>query len=224
MKLIHFFSKKEYLGLGKPAPMKSFLPKWWRDGEEVLSDGHAGMKKCIPFLDVMISGYALTTPVDIYVSKKEDGSLDIGWNSPKPLEGFIGERPAELGATIPRPAGHYDNHLVFKGFWGIRTPKGWGVLVTHPFNRFDLPFTTMSAIIDSDEFSASGNIPFFIRSDFIGVIPAGTPFAQLVPIKRANWKMVDNHGMIGLEAIHGSVVRTPGKSYKKLMWHRKDYS
>lgn len=224
MKLIHFFSKPDNQGLGEPQPMKSFLPKWWKDGEDKLPDGHAGMKKCVPFLDVMLAGYALVTPLDIFVAKNDDGSLNISWNGPTSLENFIGERPNALGSTIPRPAGHYENHLVFKGFWGIRTPKGWSVLVTHPFNRFDLPFTTMAGLIDSDEFSASGNIPFFIKEGFIGVIPAGTPFAQVVPVKRANWKSINNKGLVDLEAIHGGVVRSGKDSYKKSFWHRKDYN
>jgi hypothetical protein len=224
MKIIRFFSKKENLSMGEPKPMKTLIPQWWKDGESHLSSGHAGMKKCVPFLDIMVAGYALTLPVDIYVSKNDDGSLKIGWNSPKAFEGFIGERPKELGETIPRPAGHYENHLVFKGFWGMRTPKGWSLLVTHPFNRYDLPFTTMSGLVDSDEYSAPGNIPFFIKEDFVGIIPAGTPFAQLVPVKRDNWKMMEDKGLVGLEAIHGGVVRTTGKSYKKLFWHRKDYN
>jgi hypothetical protein len=224
MKLIHFFAKREFDDLGQPLPMKNVLPDWWKNGEADLSSGEAGMKKCIPFLDVMISGYTLTTPVDIFVSKKEDGGIHISWNAEKGLSEFIGERPEELGRTIPRPAGHLDTHFVFKGFWGWKVPKGYSVLVTHPFNRFDLPFTTMSALMDSDEFYPPGNIPFFLKEGFVGMIPAGTPFAQLLPVKRDSWKMVENNqGLMDYHHIH-NVVRKPGNSYKKLMWHRKEYN
>jgi hypothetical protein len=172
----------------------------------------------------MISGYALVTPADIHVSKDIDGKLKISWDSDQEFSNFIMERPVELGEKVPRPAGHFENHLVFKGFWGMNTPKGWSILITQPLNRFDLPFTITSGIVDSDEFSSSGNVPFFIREDFSGTIPAGTPFAQIIPIKRSSWKIVNNSGRQYMEKLHGQTVRQEGKSYKKLMWHRKTYN
>ncbi len=229
MKIIRFFSRPEYQNLGQPEPAKKLLPEWYRLSESVFiqdnGEEHAGLKKCIPFMDAMLSGYMLTTPVDIFVSKNDDGSLKIGWNSTKILGDFISERPKELGEKMPRPEGHYPNHLAFRGIWGMKTPKGYSLLVVHPLNRHDLPFTITSGIMDSDQYSTSGNIPFFIKENFIGMIPAGTPFAQLIPIKRESWGSIKNDkGIQYLEDIQGITVRTPGKSYKKLFWKRKEYN
>lgn len=230
MKIIRFFSKKEYGNTAQPVPIKKLLPDWYKDSELDFPDSRtgeeaAGLKRCIPFLDAMLSGYALVTPVDVFVSKNEDGTLKIGWNSSEVFSDFISERPKELGEKMPRPAGHYPNHLAFRGFWGFKMPKGWSLLVTHPFNRHDLPWTITSGIIDADQYSTSGNIPFFIREDFVGMIPAGTPFAQLVPIKRESWSSIKNDsGIVYLEDMQGSLVRIPGKSYKKLFWKRKDFN
>lgn len=230
MRLIRFFSDtKQYLGLGQPQPMKNFIPEWYRTAESSFIGGDGkdspGLKTCAPYMDTLLTGYTLVTPVDIYVSKNEDGSLKLGWNGPDSLGRFVDERPKALGATMPRPAGHYPNHLVWSGIWGVKTPKKYSILMTHPLNRFDLPFTTSSGIIDSDEWAASGNIPFFIKEDFVGVIPAGTPFCQIIPIKRAAWKMISNDaGLVDLNHTQGEFVRKPDQSYKKTMWHRKDYS
>ena len=229
MKIIRFFSKKEYENLGQPSLAKKFLPQWYKDSELTIvgEDGkeHAGLKRCVPFLDAMISGYMLTTPIDIFVSKNEDNSLNVTWNSSEILQDFISERTQDLGKLMPRPAGHYPNHLAFRGFWGFKTPKGWSVLVVHPLNRHDLPFTITSGIMDSDQYSTSGNIPFFIKENFIGMIPAGTPFAQLIPIKRASWKSINNDsGIEYLENLQGAKIRSMEKGYKKLFWTRKDYS
>jgi hypothetical protein len=229
MKIIRFFSKNEYENLGQPTLIKKFLPKWYKDSETTFTgdDGeeHSGLKRCIPFLDAMLSGYALVTPFDIFVSRNEDGTLNITWNSAEILKDFISERTEVLGSKMPRPAGHYPNHLAFRGIWGFRTPRGWSLLVVHPLNRHDLPFTITSGIMDSDKYSTSGNIPFFIKEDFVGMIPAGTPFAQLIPIKRASWKSIKNDkGIQYLERLQGAAVRSPGKSYKKLFWVRKDYN
>lgn len=228
MKFIHFFSDPRWKGLGQPIPIKKLLPEWYRTSETTIpgdeGEESAGLKKCVPFLDAMISGYSLVTPVDIFVSETESGELKVGWNSPDEFADFIHERPKESAAKLPRPAGHHPNHLAWRGSWGFKTPRGWSVLVTHPLNRFDLPFTTTSGIIDSDNYSTSGNLPFFIKKGFTGVIPAGTPIAQLIPIKRTKWNSVSNNrGLQYLESLQGETVRTVGKSYKKLFWTRKNY-
>jgi hypothetical protein len=78
--------------------------------------------------------------------------------------------------------------------------------------------------MDADKYSTSGNLPFFMKEGFTGMIPAGTPIAQLIPIKRASWKFIMNdEGIRYLDDLQGSTVRSPGKSYKKLFWQRKDY-
>jgi hypothetical protein len=227
MRLIRFFSERENLGLGKPVPMKDRIPAWYRDSESTFSVNggpeSAGIKKCMPFMDTLVSGYTYTTPFDIYVARKEDGELDLRWNGPDSLSEFVGQRPDELGALMPRPAGHLKNHLVWKGFWNVKTPRGYSLLFTHPLNRYDLPFTTGSAIVDSDEFWAPGNIPFSLKEDFVGVIPEGTPFCHLIPIKRDHWKMIEDAGQKGQGNELGSIARKPETLYKRIMWHRKKY-
>jgi len=230
MKLINFFSDKSYQGLGQPTPSKQQIPEWYRKSESTYTDSespeeHAGLKKCFPYLDGLMAGYMLVTPFDIFIKEGEDGKLDVQWSGPEILNAFVNERPRESGALMPRPEGYHYNHMVWSGFWGVKTPKNWSILVTHPLNRFDLPFITTSAIIDSDEFAAPGNIPFFIKKGFTGVIPKGTPFAQLIPIKRASWKMVpNNQGLVNLKHHQGALVRQPETLYKKIMWHRKEYN
>jgi hypothetical protein len=240
MKLIHFTADARG-NLGQPLPIKKLIPDWYKDGETYYVDEdehnnhdhdasnndepkqHAGLKTCAPFLDVMISGYALVTPFDIYVGRDESGDLDIKWNAPGDWSDFIAERPSKSGATIPRPAGHLPNHLVWSSRWGWKVPMGYSAIVTHPFNRFDLPFTTMSGLIDSDKFFGNGNIPFFIKEGFFGLIPEGTPFAQVVPVKRKSWKMVVNDSFRSIYYRQGKLVREKENSYKKKMWIRKVY-
>lgn len=231
MKLFKVFSRKNLNGWGKPVAIRNLVPEWYRQGESTYThpddpsqEEHAGLKKCMPFMDTLVAGYALITPFDIYVTKDENGNPRFSWNGPDLLGGFVDERPITLGATMPRPAGHYNNHLVWAGFWGWKTPKGWSSLVVHPLNRYDLPFTISAGIVDSDTFHAPGNVPFFLKQDFEGVIPAGTPIAQIIPIKRASWMMVDDtSGMADVEAVQGTLVRKPDTLYKKIYWKRKDY-
>jgi hypothetical protein len=230
MRIISFVSNRMHGGAGQPQPMKKFLPEWYRNAEAQFQSPKydnkkmAGLKKCIPYLDAMISGYALVIPEDLHVSRHEDGSLKVEWESEK-ISQFIDERPKEMGATMPRIPGYLPNHLVFSGMWGWKTPRGYSTLVTPPLNRDDLPFKIMAGIMDTDEFWGAGNIPFYIREDFEGVIPKGTPFAQIIPIKRTSWKMTkNNQGYADTLEAHANIVRDPERSYKKTMWHRKEYN
>ena len=130
----------------------------------------------------------------------------------------IGERIGLTGHTMPRPAGHLNNHLIWLPQWGWKTPRGYSTLVTHPFNRFDLPFTTTTAIIDSDKYWGAGNIPFFLKDGFEGIIPKGTPYVQIIPIKRKKWLSVLNPAMIDAGRYLGNVTRSNERYYKK---HRR---
>lgn len=240
MKLIKFVCQDTEHILGEPIPAKNSIPQWYKDGETYydsenehkcnsLSCRHngeksAGLKTCMPVFDMLTSGYFLTTPFDIYVGRKDDGELEIRWNGPQSWDGFIGERDKRSGSTIPRPAGHLPNHLVWQSRWGWKTPNGYSLIITHPFNRYDLPFTTMSGFEDSDKIFVNGNIPFFIKEGFFGVIPAGTPFVQLVPVKRKSWKFIIDNSKVDLLKKQAQEVGRIKKHYKKNLWVRKDYS
>jgi hypothetical protein len=62
-------------------------------------------------------------------------------------------------------------------------------LITHPINRLDLPFETLTGMVDADRYRDNFiNFPARWRDrDFNGVLPKGTPLAQCVPIKRDEW-------------------------------------
>jgi len=212
-------------GLKSPTPSKTQIPEWYTKAERYYSSPHgeqfSGLKTCAPFLDGLLAGYMLVTPEDIYVSYAEDGALKLEWESDY---GIVGERKGVSGSTMPRPAGHENNHLVWSGQWGWKTPKGYSSLVVHPLNRFELPFTTMSAIVDTDEYSAWGNIPFFIKSGFTGVIPAGTPYAQIIPIKRDTWIYAQDWTASEKVVQQSEKTRAGDGVYKKLWRRIKDYS
>lgn len=238
VKIIRFFSKEGYRGFADPRPSKFYIPEWYKKAESKFEDSSGGvqpgLKLCVPFLDAMTSGYMLTTPVDLYINeeKSELGhlfgqtspNLQIRWDGPPHFEDFIGERPSGSGSTMPRPPDHYPNHLVFRGYWHIKTPRGYSLLMTQPLNREDLPFTIASGIIDSDKYFAPGNIPFFVKKGFNGVVPKNTPIAQLIPIKRDAWTMFNNDPYLSeKDTIQGSLVRNKETNYKKRFWQRKAY-
>ena len=226
MKFIYFTRARESENGPSPVTAKKIVPKWYKDGETWFLDPldkikDKGLKTCIPFLDGLTSGYLLLTPVDVHVVNTPLG-MKITFDE-NVKHDPVGIRRGDTGHTIPRPAGHRQDHLVWKGIWGVKTPKNYSVLVTHPLNRFDLPFTTMSAVMDSDKFISSGNIPFFIKKDFEGTIPKGTPFAQIIPIKRNSWTGVVTQALLNKHDEHGSFVHKVTGGYKKFFWQKKYY-
>jgi len=232
MKIIKFIPWQEHYPLVKPR--RSQIPQWWKKGEtEVVIDGvkqGSGMKSCIPFMEIMSSGYEILTPFDIHVFKDEKGNTQVKWNGPEGWEDFVSERPKELGATIPRAAGHLPMGFIWSCQWSWKTPRGYSTFVTHPFNRYELPFTTLNGIIDSDKFHGNGNIPFFIREDFSGTIPEGTPFVQIFPFKRDKWKMwTDDSFNDKILEEQNRKLRMADEngaypwSYKKKFWKKKEF-
>jgi hypothetical protein len=230
MKVIRFVprisNKKDMLD--EPVACKKMVPEWYKQGEYFYTsdDGKTlhGLKTCKPFLDIMISGYFLVTPFDIHVSLDESNNIKLNWDGPESWSSFVAERPKELGATIPVPAGHRKNHLVWSSMWGWKTPRGWSSIICHPFNRADLPFTTMSGMIDSDKFFGSGNVPFHLKDNFTGTIEKGTPFAQIIPIKRSAWTSFSDYGLRSNADVKTNNLRKDGQEYKNKEWVKKEYN
>jgi hypothetical protein len=218
--------------LEPPKPAKSYIPQWYKDGELWLGgslnvegySSNTGMKHCIPFLDSLTTGYMIETPCDIQVVRDKTKELPrITWMlKPDPLE----LRSPNLGSTIPKPAGYDNTNWAWVGTFGIKLPSGYSLLLTHPLNRFDLPFITLSGVMDSDGHYPAGRIPFVLRSDFEGVIPAGTPIAQVIPFKRENWSHEVNYDEdIAWESSQQNynARRVVSGYYKKNVWKRKSY-
>jgi len=191
-----------------PQPSSQFVPEWYRQGERFINkeDGSlnipdpslraGGLKSCNPFLDSIIAGYIqpLSCAIEIL---KNDGSSNLEWRYVEldangeyvQVEdiGLIEERSGTIGHTVPRPHGHAQNHMVWSGHWGWKLPRGYSMIITHPMNQFQLPFTTSSGFMESDRFIAGGRIPWYIKEGWTGIIPKGTAMYQIIPVKRKKW-------------------------------------
>jgi hypothetical protein len=77
--------------------------------------------------------------------------------------------------------------------WFIKTPPGYSCLFVPPLNNTDDRFSIISGIVDTDTFENEINFPFIINGDkyptLKTTIRIGTPYVQVIPFKRDNWKM-----------------------------------
>lgn len=209
--------------------IKNFIPDWYKKIKSITLNNlefdnenycMRSAKLCIPIFDSLTNGYTVTSWQDIHVEKVKEDEV-FRWNGfPKIIE----TRNVGYNGSIPIPAGHSKNHYIWKHPYAIKLPKGYSILITHPLNRYDLPFTTMSGIVDADGIMTSGNIPFFIKKDFEGVIPQGTPLYQIIPFKRENWESKNNQKLIEQEKkISSFQNRMFLGFYKKNIWKKKEY-
>lgn len=242
MNLIKFIANKPWLNKESAniptTAIGNNVPKWYKDGDrfykspdgKYVKDPMLGgkiptWKACPAIYDILTSGYVLKTPCDIKISlvngKPKAEVLDSRF------ETFLQERTAMPGFEVPH--GYHKDHFAFFSFWGVQTPKGYSVIYSHPFNRYDLPFLSTNGIIDNDSVSLPGSLPFFVKTGWDGVIPAGTPYIQLIPFKREDWSSEIVEGS-PLE-IHKANVnnskkfRVPdGGVYQTSVWTRRKYS
>jgi len=181
--------------LPRPIPAVQGLPDWFKalpqrafnptEGKEVET-----VKKCPPFIDAMTYGFLIPLAMDLTVANGE-----FSWNFEVP-EGFVSEYshspvgfhdPTQVAGT---PFFEDDRFIIkFNNFWTIEAPQGYSLLFTHPVNRTDLPFTTLTGLVDCDSFHDTPlNFPArWHDAGFNGVLPKGTPVAQCLPVKREAW-------------------------------------
>jgi hypothetical protein len=192
---IKFYPVSKHINenIPSPKPAAKYIPEWYKnkkrfDGKsftEVIETKSFGIKSCVPFLDSMINGYVQETWCDIYIDyDKEKRVLNY-------FSAFENQiiRARDSVNTVSDDL-FYPVEFIWTTCWSTILPKGYSALITHPLNHLELPFFTLSAIIDFDKYKNSqvGNIPFYIKKDFTGLIPAGTPMYQIIPIKRENWE------------------------------------
>ena len=239
---IKFVSNRPWLkedSQSKPEPIIKTIPDWYRkadrfakkpDGDYWELPNNGGKiptwKACPAIFDIMGTGYTLKTPCDIEFLAGDFGSISVKVLDKK-YEDFVSTR--DPMPQFKHPEGYYESHFAWFPDWAVETPQGYSVLYSQPFNRFELPFLTTSGIIDNDSVNLPGTMPFFIRKGFVGVLPAGTPYAQLLPFKREDWEseiIIENTFNLQKKNMDNSAkYRKPnGGIYKNEVWSKRTYS
>lgn len=217
-----------------PQPARNYMPDWYkllpafRDGKFTDGAQDRTIKFCVPFADSLSFGYIQETWQDINISLNPLGpgieEFKINYLEDPKIMDIRGK--VEKSFFIPED--FYDFELVWHPAWVPELPKGYSALITHPLNRFDLPFYTLSGIVEHDTYTHSypeSNIPFLIKKGFTGVIPKGTPMYQIIPFKRDNWKSKKQKLDIQEQSNINEKIRSyPFGGYKKNHWVKKTFN
>ena len=106
--------------------------------------------------------------------------------------------------------------IKFNSFWTIELEAGWSLLAMHPANRDDLPFRTVTGLVDADRFNEVGiNVPaVWLDDQFGGVLAKGTPIAQCCAVPREApelaFEAMQAEQVAGYDALAGKIMAGPG--------------
>lgn len=222
----------------KPVSILKTIPEWYRKADRFAKIPGTNKffigpdkgkiptwKACPAVFDIMGTGYTYVTPCDLtfFIDKNNKIKVkidDLGYKdfctARDPMPEFV------------TPFGYRDEHFAWFPDWAVELPEGYSALYTQPFNRFELPFLTVSGIIDNDKVNLPGSMPFFISNIFEGTIPKGTPFAQIIPFKRESWEseyiIPTFTEMIKTNQENSKKYRVPdGGIYKNEVWEPRKY-
>jgi hypothetical protein len=168
----------------------------------------------MPFLDTLTSGYLLKMPQDFNVRHNVDSKNEKGEDFKDSFQTFglhqmtqlLNAKNVNLNSGIDThslkqvegsPFIEKNKNLPFYKIlnpWKIKTSKGYSCLFVPPLNNSDDRFSIIPGIVDTDTFPTEINFPIIINGDKYPVledtIKKGTPYVQIIPFKRDNWKMI----------------------------------
>lgn len=214
--------------LEPPKPASKLIPEWYRNTDsysngEKKPNGNGGttatIKRCMPVFDAITSGYIIELPADVFVSIKDGQQWfewsDFGLISFHAVEQALEHPDRKLSLMYPK----------WSNPWCIETPKGYSTLFVQPFHRQSI-FTIFPGIVDTDQYVSPVNFPFTINDPtFEGLIPKGTPIAQVIPFKRDSWQMElgKEKQLEKWRKVDRLLASKFFDKYKSMFWSKKEY-
>jgi hypothetical protein len=213
--------------LEQPKPASKSVPDWYKNTQSYtngerkpIGNGNtsATIKRCMPVFDAITAGYIIESPADVYVSIK-DGGQWFEWSD----HNLIAFHPIEQAPEHPdkKPFAYPK----WNNPWSITTPKGYSTLFVQPFHRESI-FTILPGVVDTDQYTPPVNFPFVINDPvFEGLIPKGTPIAQVIPFKRDSWTMElgDKKDLEAQAKVSKKLQSKFFDRYKSMFWAKKEY-
>jgi|TARA_R100001460_G_scaffold100_2_gene367 hypothetical protein len=231
-----------------PVPVKKVTPDWFKKLKSVLhlDDFTVTVKKCQPVLDSITMGYAILSPCDFMFRKKEDleaktfeieiipARLDIDDTTDQWMKDFnVGVQnhtQDQISLSMVHP-NEIPLSFKFLNPWLIKTPPGYSCIFTSPFNTEKKDTRLITGIVDTDNYEAYINLPFFLtdwnlHETTSKTIKKGTPIALVFPFKRDDWKMKvikDKNLRAKIHVWSWKWFSTLFDTYKTKVWTKKNY-
>lgn len=186
-------------------PMKKLVPEWYKKldmhiGEGGLSldaavrsgsvHGNKTLRYCVPVLDFLTSGYAITSAVHLKIRNGqvlEEGGptgLDYVTSENRLVETHSNRQcPVHIGGakrTYPKVG----------NVWTVKTPPDYSCLFYQPFyDSLEPKLRFFPAIVDTDSYPRPVNFPGWVDGDAEVELLPGQPIMCVFPFKREGWRM-----------------------------------
>lgn len=172
--------------IAPPVPAKAYIPDWFRKlppvdpGVESLTNTGLTVKRCMPFLDAMTTGWIIPLAATVRLEVSAGGTrVDAAWDFDRPLVSNHAMHQVKGNPMGARPPCKFHN------FWTITTPPGWSCLFVDPLNRPNGIFEVAAGVVDTDTYRSPIHFPFFATAeDGLYEVEKGSPLVQVIPFRR----------------------------------------
>jgi hypothetical protein len=177
-----------------PVPASKIIPEWYKDIPPLLdkvpgyliSDGIGSVKKCVPVLDYLTSGYVIKNTFQTRLTQSKDKDFD-GFKSISAKTDHIGGQPYH---QCPVMLNNKKNHYVkIHQPWLIKTPPGYSSLIYQPHYFFNKDYEILPGIVDTDKHSEAISLVTVLHANQTLIEP-GAPLVVVFPFKREEWSHV----------------------------------
>ncbi len=187
--ILEFLCRPEDEGvIAPPFPARKALPDWFRKlpaiDQAELGPRSNGLtvKRCLPFLDAMATGWIIPLAATVRLKIVKDGAqVETGWEFDRTMASNHLPYQIKGHPAQPRPPGKIHNH------WVVRTRPGWSCLFVPPLNRDPAPITVLSGVVDTDAYASPIHFPYIATApDGLYTLEKGMPLVQVIPFRRAD--------------------------------------
>jgi hypothetical protein len=222
MPRIEFHTLAEAIDLvPHPYPAARHTPEWFKSMAADLGDAASvtggTIKRCPPFLAAMTAGYIIPAPADARITMTPAGAIEARGT----LNFLSTHFPGQVAGA---PFGNR-RIVKFENPWIIVTPPEFVSLITAPVNRFELPFTPLTGIVETGTYYREVHLPmacqmrpgeeFFLRR--------GEPMIHVIPIRRDEWESGVGPIDPALRADQQAMLDASPHFYKDKFWRKLTY-
>jgi hypothetical protein len=187
-------SDRETLEMFPVLPASKLIPEWFKDMPvevdaymDVVVPHTPTVKRCMPVLDYLTTGYIIRASHEIQIKKEVDEHF---FNSFR----FRSRENHKVVAKHPHQQaqfsydGEKSHYLKINQPWYIKTPPGYSVMIFDPFYHFRKEFKIFPGVVDTDKHDeVIGLVALVKEKEFI--IKPGDPLVVVFPFKRNDWTM-----------------------------------
>ncbi len=177
-----------------PVPVTKIIPKWYKDiplnfdhdDGDVQQKDVPTMKKCVPVLDYLTSGYVILNSYDTDIRFQEDRDGILRAHNVCPASEYVAGHPFQQAPVVMDEAkSHY---FKLSNSWKVITPPGYSCHFYQPFFTLNKNYKMLPAIVDTDKHDDAVNfVGVGLKKQF--TIKPGEPLMVVYPFKRDDWQM-----------------------------------